>query len=104
MENYKAEAVFCPNDKKCETKVIPGKWTSIYDQAFNVELDNGLRFLANFRYNLKPELAKDPYSTANEKGIGRFSQIQSGDYEKFDSECDRTMVGFIQNIPSITGK
>jgi len=64
MENYKAEAVFCANDKKCDTKVIAGKWTSIYDQAFNIELDNGLRFLTNFRYNLKPELAKDPFTTA----------------------------------------
>jgi hypothetical protein len=30
----------------------------------NVELDNGMRFVANLRYNLKPELAKDPYTTA----------------------------------------
>lgn len=51
--------------------------------------------MANFRYDLKPELAKDPYSTAKEKGIGRFSQIESGDYDKFNSECDRTMVGFV---------
>lgn len=64
MENYKAEAVFCSNDKKCSDTVTPGKWTSIYDQAFNIELDNGMRFIANFRYNLKPELAKDPYTTA----------------------------------------
>jgi hypothetical protein len=44
-----------------------------------------MRFLANFRYNLKPELSKDPFETATAKGIGRFSQISSGDYEKFDS-------------------
>jgi len=60
--------------------------------------------VANFRYDLKPELAKDPYSTAKEKGIGRFSQIESGDYDKFNSECDRTMVGFVQNMPSKSGK
>ena len=60
-----------------------------------VELDNGMRFLANFRYNIKNELTKDPFTTASEKGIGRFSQITSGDYEKFDSICDKTMVGFV---------
>jgi hypothetical protein len=67
MENYKAEAVFCPNDKKCETKVIPGKWTSIYDQAMNVELDNGMRFIANFRYNVIPDLSKDPLADGSDK-------------------------------------
>jgi hypothetical protein len=61
----------------------------------NIELDNGMRFIANFRYNLKPELSKDPFKTAGEKGIGRFSQIQSGDYDKFNSECNKTMVGFV---------
>ena len=64
MENYKAEAVVCESHQKCSSTVIPGKWTSIYDQAFNIELDNGERLVANFRYDLKPELAKDPYSTA----------------------------------------
>ena len=31
MDNYKAEAVFCKNGKACETKLIKGKWTAIYD-------------------------------------------------------------------------
>jgi hypothetical protein len=64
MEDYKVEAVVCANDGKCSDTIIPGKWTSIYDQAFNIELDNGMRFISNFRYNLKPELAQDPFSTA----------------------------------------
>ena len=64
MENYKAEAVYCEGGHKCSNDIMPGKWTSIYDQAFNIELDNGMRFIANFRYNLKPELANDPYTTA----------------------------------------
>lgn len=103
MENYKAEAVYCKNGEKCSETIIPGRWTSIYDQAFNVELDNGMRFITNLRYNLKQELSKDPYADAQQRGIGRFSQIQSGDYEKFDSDCSKTMIGFIQNIPSKTG-
>jgi hypothetical protein len=53
MENYKAEAVYCKNGEKCSETIIPGRWTSIYDQAFNIELDNGMRFITNFRYNLK---------------------------------------------------
>ena len=60
MDNYKAEAVLCENDGKCSSEVIKGKWTSIYDQAFNVELDNGMRFVANFRYDIKSSLSKDP--------------------------------------------
>jgi len=64
LENYKVEGVFCPNGGKCATSEINGKWTSIYDQAFNIELDNGMRFIANFRYNIKPDVTKDPFKTA----------------------------------------
>ena len=73
LENNKAEGVFCEGGKKCSEQVIPGKWTSIYDQAMNVELENGTRFLSNFRYNLKDELSHDPVQTATDRGIGRFS-------------------------------
>lgn len=83
--------------------MIKGKWTSIYDQAFNVELDNGMRFIANFRYNIKSEITKDPFVEARMKGISRFLAIESADYDKFDSQCGKTMVGFVQNIPSKTG-
>jgi hypothetical protein len=41
MDNYKTEAVFCKNGNACETKLIKGKWTAIYDQALNIELENG---------------------------------------------------------------
>lgn len=73
MENYKVEAVLCEGGKKCGTEEIKGKWTSIYDQAFNIELDNGMRFIANFRYDIKPEVSTDPFETAATKGVGRFS-------------------------------
>jgi hypothetical protein len=39
-----------------------------------------------------------------DKGVGAFTAIETSDYDKFDSDCGRTMVGFVQNIPSITGK
>jgi len=59
MDNYKVEAVLCKGGGKCGTESIKGHWTSIYDQAFNIELDNGMRFLANFKYDIKPEILMD---------------------------------------------
>jgi hypothetical protein len=29
--------------------------------------------------------------------------METGDYEKFNSECTSTMVGFVQNIPKVSG-
>jgi hypothetical protein len=75
-----------------------GKWTSIYDQALDIELENGLRFIANLRYNIKPELSKDPFSQAAVKGVQSFGTIESGDYDKFNSDCSQTMVGFVQEL------
>jgi hypothetical protein len=70
LDNYKVEAVKCKGgNTNCDSKTIKGHWTSIYDQAFNIELDNGTRLLANYRYNIKPELTKDPYKTALTAGI-----------------------------------
>ena len=44
-----------------------------------VELDNGVRFLTNFRYNLKPEVSKDPLA----EGATSFSSIKTSDYDTF---------------------
>ena len=63
-----------------------------------------MRLSANFRYNIKPELSKDPFYDAQKSGAGQFSEISSGDYDKFDSMCKETMVGFIHQIPKVTGK
>jgi hypothetical protein len=84
--------------------LIKGKWTAIYDQALNIELENGFRLLSNLRYNLKNNIAKDPYATAQSDGIAQFISIETSDYEKFDSECSKTMVGFVQNLPGVSGK
>ena len=69
LDNYKVEALLCKDGTKCASETIKGKWTSVYDQAFNIELDNGVRLLANYRYNIKPEITKDPYKTAVSQGI-----------------------------------
>ena len=82
MDNYKVEA------SKEGSDVIKGKWSPIYDQAMMVELDNGLKFVTNFRYNFK---AGDPKTADKSK----FSEIKAGSYELFDSKCDETMVGHV---------
>jgi hypothetical protein len=56
-----------------------------------VELDNGLRFLANFKYTAKPTLTGDPLND----GMLMLADIHSGDYGSFDSDCTGTMVGVV---------
>lgn len=74
---------------------MAGQWSTIYDQSFKVELDNGLRFLANFKYTVKPEISQDP----TQDGADEFSTLKTGDYSKFDTQCDKTMIGFVQTMP-----
>lgn len=96
-----AQAYFCKSESDCDkSNVINGKWTTVYDQALKVELENGLRFVSNFRYNVKKSISANPL----EDGGGRFGDLHTGDYDNFDSECDKTMVGFVQSIPSVTGE
>jgi len=70
---------------------VNGYWNSFYDQAFKIELENGKRFLANWRYSLKEYVQAAPMKNGA-KGI---SDVQIDDYDKFYSECDRSMIGFI---------
>jgi len=46
---------------------------------------------------VKPTISKDPTSD----GADEFMSLKTGDYNKFDSHCDKTMVGFVQTIPKI---
>lgn len=58
-----------------------------------VELDDGTRFITNFRYDVKPELSVDAIG----EGYDHFAQgFGTGDYASFDSVCNKTMVGFVQ--------
>lgn len=50
-----------------------------------VELDNGQRFVSNFRYEIKNTIAKDPVQEASKNGILKFATIETGDYDKFTS-------------------
>ena len=55
-------AKFCPdgNLQNCEKNGVFGTWQTYYDYAFLVELENDIRFLANFRYELKKNVTTDP--------------------------------------------
>ena len=57
----------------------------VYDQAFFVDLDDSKRkFTANFRYNIRPSVMPASYP-----------QLSASDYDKFESDCSSTMVGFL---------
>jgi hypothetical protein len=99
MDKFQAEATFCPGGKDCSEQKILGTWSTIYDQAFKVELATGIRFLANFKYAVKPTISKEPTTD----GAEEFVSLKTGDYNKFNSHCDKTMVGFVQGIPKVTG-
>jgi hypothetical protein len=57
----------------------------MYDQALIVELDNGMRFIVYFRYNITPRISKDPLVD----GFALFNReiSKSRDYSSFDSDC-----------------
>jgi hypothetical protein len=81
MDKFQAEATFCKNGKECNSKHIQGSWSDIYDQSFKVELENGIRFLANFKYSVKPQISEDP----TKDGAEEFISLKTGDYIKFDT-------------------
>ena len=101
LDEYKAQARYCVDDI-CD-EAIAGTWTTIYDQAFMVELDSGIRFLANFKYSVKPDISEDPISDGDEQE-SPLHGLNTANYDKFDSVCDKTMIGFVQSIPSVSGE
>ena len=90
-DDLTASAQLCESKDKCEGQKVNGYWNSFYDQAFKVELENGKRFLANWRYSLKEYVQAAPMKN----GAKSISDVQIDDYDKFYSECDRSMIGFI---------
>lgn len=91
-DGFKASAQKCSAKDKCDGEMIDGTWSTIYDQAFRVELSNGQRFISNFRYNVKDTISEDPLAD----GASRFQGIGAGDYINFNSKCNESMVGFVQ--------
>jgi len=81
MDKYQVEAVYCEHGKNCKDSHISGTWSTVYDQSFKIELENGIRFLANFKYTIKSEISKIPENDGNMP----FESVKTGDYGKFDS-------------------
>jgi len=83
MDKFQVEAILCKNGEEgtCAKEHLQGTWSTIYDQSFKIELENGLRFLANFKYSVKPNISLTPSRDGEEK----FEQLKTGDYGKFDS-------------------
>jgi hypothetical protein len=98
MDKFQVQAQYCEQEGSCNAEQVAGTWSPVYDQSFTVELDNGLRFLSNFKYSLKTDISKNP----GQELVQTFNGLKTGDYAKFDSHCDQTMVGFVQTIPSIS--
>jgi hypothetical protein len=61
---------------------VDGTWDVLYDQALYVLLDNGQRYVANFRHNIK--------------NMELLSQVKTDSRDHFSMKCDETMVGFLQ--------
>ena len=81
---------------------IVGTWDILYDQAIIVNLSNKLRFLANFYYTVKLQTTNDKDALVNirpayEMAYDVFKNLKTTDDEKFNSNCLKTMVGFIQD-------
>ena len=81
MDKYQAEATFCQGGTKCSSTHVSGTWSPVYDQSIKVELDNGQRFLANYKYSVKPSISENPLKD----GANEFVELKTGDYKKFDS-------------------
>lgn len=73
LQDFKAEAT------TKDGKKINGTWSTLYDQAFRVELEDGNRYLANFRYNIQPSISKNPL----EEGASKFEGTKTDDYASF---------------------
>lgn len=83
MDKFQVEAILCKNGEEgtCAKEHLQGTWSTIYDQSFKIELENGLRFLANFKYSVKPNISVRPA----QDGEPKFEALKTGDYGKFDS-------------------
>jgi len=102
--DYTVEAAFCKNANvsDCE-KSMQGTWLNYYDQALHVELENNMRFTANFRYNIRQNITKDPLKDFKKVDTMLKNLDDEGISFKyqFDSQCDETMIGFVHKTDEI---
>jgi hypothetical protein len=45
------------DESKVEANGVSGTWDILFDQSLVVSLDNGYRYTADLRYNLKPDVS-----------------------------------------------
>lgn len=69
------------NMKCSDSTEVQGSWIAFYDQAFKVELNNGQRFLTNYRYSVKT-------GTPAKQGSAHYLEMEIDDYDRFYSDCD----------------
>jgi hypothetical protein len=62
----------------------------------NIELDNGMRFVTNFRYNLKPSVSENPASEDVSIFKSIIKKAGHASFQYFDFKCDETMIGNVQ--------
>ena len=93
-DDQTVDAMVCEKGK-CDGAPIGGTWFAFYDQAFKVDLDTGLRFIANYKYAVKEYVTENALAQG-EKPIKK-AGLETDDYDKFYSQCDQTMVGFVQD-------
>ena len=85
----------CSFDRQ-EVFGIKGTWDILYQQSLLINLDTNLRFIANFQYTLMPNKADQIETTdAWQTPFSSFANIRDHDFDRFNQNCDKTMVGFI---------
>lgn len=95
MDGYKVEAVKC-DGHNCYSEIITGTWSPIYTQLLSIQLDNGMRLVSNFRYNLKPSISENPLGEDVEKFKNLIHKAGHASFQYFDFQCQETMVGNVQ--------
>jgi hypothetical protein len=53
---------------------VSGTWDDLYDQSLLVTLDNGVRYIANYRHNIK--------------NMAQADSVRAEDKDKFNMKCD----------------
>lgn len=80
-----------------DSKVFKGNWTPYYDSSMIVSLENGLKFIANFRYNVKQSITKDPMNPTEEETKEFNRDFEATKTENYVTDCTQTMPGFVQD-------
>lgn len=101
----------CPSSADCQFNVR-GTWDILYRESLLVQLENGMRFIANMKYQIRPEYlggggkgasaslssSEGGGAAAYDQPFSKFEKIRTHDYSTFDEQCDKTMVGFVQTV------